>query len=215
MFSTMPRMESFTVRQKLMDLRTSARATSCGVVTMIARASGICWATVSGSSPVPGGESITRKSSSAPVDVGDELPDGGELERPAPDDGVVALGQEGLHRNGDQVVECPHRFELAVEVDVRHPGQPSMRGTSGPCRSTSMSPTLNPPGREREREVDRGARLADPALAAHHHELAADLAERLGHRGILLLLDLLGGLRDFIEDLRHGNGLLLPVSDQP
>ena len=44
-----------------MDLRTSTAATFCGVVTITAPSSvPISWQTESGSSPVPGGESMTR-----------------------------------------------------------------------------------------------------------------------------------------------------------
>ena len=64
MFSTTPRMLAWAYCRKLMALRTSARETSCGVVTTTAKASGMSLSTVMGSSPVPGGESTTRKSSS-------------------------------------------------------------------------------------------------------------------------------------------------------
>ena len=46
--------------QKLIDFLTSAKEISWGVVTIKALASGIVCATVSGSSPVPGGESMIR-----------------------------------------------------------------------------------------------------------------------------------------------------------
>ena len=60
MFSTTPTMSTLTVLQKLIDFLTSASATFCGVVTTMALSSGMVWATDSGSSPVPGGASITR-----------------------------------------------------------------------------------------------------------------------------------------------------------
>ena len=60
--STSPKMSILTVLQKLIDFLTSARETSWGVVTMMALASEMVWATVNGSSPVPGGASIIRKS---------------------------------------------------------------------------------------------------------------------------------------------------------
>ena len=43
--------------------RTSARATSCGVVTISAAVTGTFWAIVSCASPVPGGVSMTSTSS--------------------------------------------------------------------------------------------------------------------------------------------------------
>ena len=55
-----PTMGISTVLQKLIDLRTSARATACGVVTTIALTPGMVWATDRGSSPVPGGASTIR-----------------------------------------------------------------------------------------------------------------------------------------------------------
>ena len=61
MFSTTPSTGSSTCRQKTMHRRTSCTATSCGVVTTTApSAFSMSWATASGSSPVPGGESTTR-----------------------------------------------------------------------------------------------------------------------------------------------------------
>ena len=61
MFSTTPRTGVASFRQKVMHLRTSAMATSWGVVTMTApSASAMSWQMLSGSSPVPGGESTTR-----------------------------------------------------------------------------------------------------------------------------------------------------------
>jgi len=62
MFSTNPTISRLTVRQKLIDLRISAWATSWGVVMISALAPSMVCATLKGSSPVPGGESTTRKS---------------------------------------------------------------------------------------------------------------------------------------------------------
>ena len=47
-------------RQNVMDFRMSRSEISWGVVTMIPRAPCMTWATVRGSSPVPGGESMNR-----------------------------------------------------------------------------------------------------------------------------------------------------------
>ena len=60
MFSITPTMGISTALQKLIDLRTSASATACGVVTTTACTPGMVWATLSGSSPVPGGASTIR-----------------------------------------------------------------------------------------------------------------------------------------------------------
>ncbi len=63
MFSTTPSTGSWMRRQKEMDFRTSTAATFCGVVTITAPsrwAAPKIWTTDSGSSPVPGGESMTR-----------------------------------------------------------------------------------------------------------------------------------------------------------
>ena len=66
MFSTTPITGTFTFLQKLSSLRTSAIATSCGVVTMSAPVMPACfrYCTMERcSSDVPGGASTTRKSS--------------------------------------------------------------------------------------------------------------------------------------------------------
>ena len=60
MFSTRPRMLAWAYCRKCRALRTSARETSWGVVTTRHRASGMVFSTVMCSSPVPGGESMTR-----------------------------------------------------------------------------------------------------------------------------------------------------------
>mmetsp|Transcript_15787 Transcript_15787/g.51751 ORF Transcript_15787/g.51751 Transcript_15787/m.51751 type:complete len:240 (-) Transcript_15787:95-814(-) len=67
MFSTTPRTLIPTLRQKLISLRTSMSATSCGVVTMMAPSIPACFkscAMLMCSSEVPGGASTIRKSSS-------------------------------------------------------------------------------------------------------------------------------------------------------
>ena len=65
MFSTMPITGTSSLRQKSTHLRQSASATSCGVVTTIARFGiGSSWQPASDSSPVPGGKSMIRQSSS-------------------------------------------------------------------------------------------------------------------------------------------------------
>ena len=63
MFSTMPSTGTLTLRNICRPLRASISATSCGVVTITAPASGIFWVTVSCASPVPGGRSSTSTSS--------------------------------------------------------------------------------------------------------------------------------------------------------
>ena len=60
MFSTMPRTGTSTFSNILRPLRASSSAMSCGVVTITAPASGTCCASVSWTSPVPGGMSTTR-----------------------------------------------------------------------------------------------------------------------------------------------------------
>ena len=60
MFSTMPMTGTLTLRNMASPLRASISATSCGVVTITAPASGMLWVTVSCASPVPGGRSRTR-----------------------------------------------------------------------------------------------------------------------------------------------------------
>ena len=64
MFSTMPSTGTSTLRNMLSALRASSSAMSCGVETITAPASGTRCAMVSWASPVPGGRSTTRTSSS-------------------------------------------------------------------------------------------------------------------------------------------------------
>ena len=65
MFSTIPRTGIFIARTMFTALRLSSNATSWGVVTIIAPASsGMSWTTERGSSLVPGGRSMSKKSRS-------------------------------------------------------------------------------------------------------------------------------------------------------
>ena len=64
MFSMMPSTGTSTLRNMLRPLRASISARSWGVETMMAPASGTCWAMVSCTSPVPGGMSMTSTSRS-------------------------------------------------------------------------------------------------------------------------------------------------------
>ncbi len=62
-FSIIPRIGILTFLAKFIAFFASRRATSCGVITMtIPSASGISWQILKGSSPVPGGRSMTSKS---------------------------------------------------------------------------------------------------------------------------------------------------------
>ena len=63
MFSTMPSTGTLTFWNIARPLRASMSETSCGVVTMTAPERWIFCVSVSCASPVPGGRSITRKSS--------------------------------------------------------------------------------------------------------------------------------------------------------
>ncbi len=60
MFSTIPRIGTFTWWNMWMALRASSSETSEGVVTTIAPVMGAVWISESCTSPVPGGRSITR-----------------------------------------------------------------------------------------------------------------------------------------------------------
>ena len=60
MFSIIPSIGTFSWRNIVMARVASSSATSCGVQTTTAPVSGRLWASVSGTSPVPGGRSITR-----------------------------------------------------------------------------------------------------------------------------------------------------------
>ena len=76
------------------DLKTSSVATACGVVTITAPVTFTLCESVSATSPVPGGRSITRKSSSPQVDVLHELLQRAVEHRPAPDDGGLRVLEE-------------------------------------------------------------------------------------------------------------------------
>jgi len=60
MFSTMPRMGTLSFLNMASALRTSSKATSCGVVTMTTPPRGMTWERESWASPVPGGIPKTR-----------------------------------------------------------------------------------------------------------------------------------------------------------
>ena len=60
MFSTIPSGGMFSLRYIATARRLSASDTCCGVVTMIAPATGTVWLRLSATSPVPGGRSTMR-----------------------------------------------------------------------------------------------------------------------------------------------------------
>ena len=144
MFSTTPRTLPSATCRKLTALRTSASEISCGVVTTTLWASVMVLRMVICSSPVPGGESMSRKSR------GPQATSERNWRMAA-----VFLGPR--HRMAwsrscrKESMEMTARFSLYMAgmssffsfismVAFR----PSRLGTLGPCMSTSRMPTLKP-----------------------------------------------------------------------
>ena len=109
-----------TLRNIARPLRASMSATSCGVVTTTAPVRPAFCVSVSCASPVPGGRSMTMKSSVAPLHVGEELIDRLHHHRAAPDHRRVGIGDEAEGHGLDAV--ALHRDDLLVVlVDLRAP----------------------------------------------------------------------------------------------
>ena len=111
MFSTTPSTGTLTLLNMAMPRRASISARSCGVETITAPANGTFCASVNCASPVPGGMSMTRQSSSpqatsrsicctAPITIG-----------PRQIIGVFFIEHEadrhGLHAEGLQRLDAP------------------------------------------------------------------------------------------------------------
>ena len=152
----------------LRPLRASISAMSCGVVTITAPVTGTFCASVSWMSPVPGGMSTIRKSTSRQLRVLEQLLERLRDHRPAPDHRRVGVDHEAdrhrLHAVRLQRLErlavrrlgpagdAEHRrLRRTVDVRVEHAHRRAFRG-------------------ERERQVDGGRRLAHAALAARHRD---------------------------------------------
>ncbi len=144
MFSMTPSTGTCSWRQNVMDLRTSTAATRWGVVTITAPSNRpISWHTESGSSPVPGGESITRQSRSpqatslrnclmAPIFSGPRQ--------------MTASSGEGKNRPIEMTFR-PSTSAGAISPSLPPRiwcSRPSMVGMLGPWMSTSSSPTRRP-----------------------------------------------------------------------
>ena len=136
MFSIRPRTGAFTWRNIWMPRRTSASATSCGVVTMMPPVSGTCCVSVSCTSPVPGGRSSTRMSSSPHS----------TLRRNSVMSFVIIGPRQmtGVASPTNIPIEMTRRpcfstgmMRRSSRVRARS-SMPSMRGTLGPYTSASM-----------------------------------------------------------------------------
>ena len=188
MFSMMPSTGTSTLRNMLRPLRASSSATSCGVVTMTAPESGTFCARVSWASPVPGGRSTTRKSSSPQSTSRSNCVIALMHHRAAPDHRRVLVDQEAHRHHLDAVVlhrlACilpSLRGRLAVDAHhARHAtGRRCRRRAARPCRPLACSA---------ERQIDGDGRLADAALAAGDRDDVLDAgqgqapAARLGMR---------------------------------
>ena len=167
MFSTIPSTGTSILRNIASPLRASKRATSWGVVTITAPATGTFWITESWASPVPGRHVENQEVQSAPVDVAEHLFDRLHHHRTAPDDRRVGVENEAQRHQLDAVllerpnavadddrslVDAEHRRQRrAVDVDVEE------------ADTVSGLP-------EGDRQIARHGRLADTALAARHRD---------------------------------------------
>ena len=112
MFSTIPRIGTFSWRNIATARTASSRATSCGVQTTTAPVSGRLWARVSGTSPVPGRQVDHQVVELAPFDLVEELLHDPVEHRPAHDHGAFGLEQEA-HRHQLQAVGLDRLDPLA------------------------------------------------------------------------------------------------------
>lgn len=150
MFSTSPATGIGSLLQKSTDFETSSSDTRCGVVTMTADAPSSprsSWHIVSGSSPVPGGTSTTSASNFphstcatnwriSPIFIGPR--------RITAVSGASRMNPTDTTSSGPASTGTNHPSGV---VPIRLPSRFSIRGTLGPCKSMSSTPTRPFPSR--------------------------------------------------------------------
>src|SRR5213080_2472581 len=202
MFSIRPSTGAFICWNIAMPRRTSASATSWGVVTMTPPVIFTCWVRVSCTSPVPGGRSSTRTSSSPQttlrrnsvmslVTMGPRQMTGVWSPRNIPIDmtrsPLLGRDQASAFNRPRLVLDAEHPGDArAVDVGVEEAGALAE-------------------ARERQGEVGGDGRLADAALAAGDGEHAPDAGNRLRSPPRLGLRRLLADHRHRTGDARHGS----------
>ncbi len=144
MFSTSPRTFSFICEAKLMAFFASSRATSCGVTTTTTPStSGTIWATLSASSPVPGGISIMTKSLSPQATSSRNCCSALCLSAPLHMTAVSSVGRRNpMDMTSTLYLVFTGRILPSSLTSTFSSETPSIFGSSGPFISASMSPTL-------------------------------------------------------------------------
>ena len=162
-------------RQKLMDLRTSATATSCGVVTTNPQAPGISWTTLKRLIPGTGWRVDDEVVQFSPVDLLDELPDGGHLERPSPYNRVVLFSQE--ETDGDDLEVLAHTYGMDAVFVAPHPFAPQAEDDrdAGAVEVDVHQAYPEPPVGQTQGQAGGDRALAHAPLAAQHHYLVLDV----------------------------------------
>ena len=120
---------------------------------------------------------VQRRFLRPPTRLGQHLGDGLRRHRPAPDHGVVSLGQQphrhGLQSMGDMGNNGPvHIGRLARQPQHGRQRRSIDVGVQNPDRQA--------PPRQGRRQIDRHGRLADPALAAGHRQNTLHMGRTLG-----------------------------------
>jgi hypothetical protein len=132
---------------------------SCGVETITAPASGTCCAMVNWASPVPGGMSTTRMSSSPHVHLAQHLLQRAHHHRPAPDHRRLLLDQEAdRHRLQPPGLQRDHSIAAHLRL-ARHAQHARQAGAINVGIQQPHPQTLP---RQRHRQVHRDRRLAHP-----------------------------------------------------
>jgi len=135
----------FSWRAKKTLLRASRIETSWGVVTITAPlTSGMSWQALNGSSPVPGGESTIRKSSSPQLISSRNCRMADIFRGPRQTIGVSGFGAAkemlaALRLGSTRTGSMPFSEPMNPS-----PSTPSIFAMLGPCRSMSTRPTSRP-----------------------------------------------------------------------
>ena len=175
MFSTMPRIGTFTWWNMCTALRASSSETSEGVVTTTAPVIGAVWISDSCTSPVPGGRSMTQVIEFAPIHAAQELLDDAVQHGAAPDQRLVAGIQES-HRHQLHAVLLERLDAVAVRhrraVDAHH-----QRHVGAVDVGVHQADGMAEFG-QRDGEVHRNGGFADAAFAGTDGDEILDAGDR-------------------------------------
>ena len=179
MFSTMPRMGMFIIWAMLTALATIMLTSSWGLATTMMPSTGRLWKTVRGTSPVPGGISTKRKSTSFQTTSVQNCLTAPAMTGAAPDHRVLlVLDQQVDAHDVDAHPALDGPAALAVghgpAMDAKQLGD-GRAGDVGVQDAAAVAAAAHGAGQQ-----GAGHALADAALAGHHADDLFDAAVGVG-----------------------------------